>query len=373
LYFPAPWVAYDKSGVKQLGQEERLREFIVEFVTDELKPYRGKSADQIQQVVPEFRYLPRQCRQAVLEKIRQCPACGQRKTKQCLLCEYVLTHAEINTGVKVCPQCQASLKDHGHPVCKHGCATPSVRTSLNTNYSEDPDGANLGDYVVQKLPTDTERWLLEAKADFDRIHQDLYDFLVLVYRHFSEGGHKRDITRKLAIAKKLSLKAARRLRTEIQSTVTNNPVVMSLYKVLDEDRAIRTYLAVPMSRKAKDSIASKREASALLRENYKDLGIRPPKSEVQSSYEAEGNCFLDDGSRGSATYRAENANNSFREMAAQDILDSLIDASSETEVREYFNLKKKAPLPGIDMSDRDDYCGLEMSYDEETGYDVSVE
>jgi hypothetical protein len=123
-------------------------------------------------------------------------------------------------------------------------------------------------------------------------------------------------------------------------------------------------VAVPLTRKAKASMAARREASQLLRESYRQLGLKAP-----APPELGLTCFVDDGSCGTATYSVEN--NAMREVAAEEIITQLIAETSEAEVREYYNLKEDDPLPGVEIDGRDSYCGQDIAYDEEANYDVS--
>ena len=141
-------------------------------------------------------------------------------------------------------------------------------------------------------------------------------------------------------------------------------MLVSLYRFLDVPRASHASVAVPMTRRAKAAIGARREASQLLRENYKQLGIKTP-----SPTEPEMTCFIDDGSRGLATYWVEN--HAMREVAAEEMVTQLIADTSEEEVRAYFNLREDDPLPGAEIEGRDSYCGGDITYDEETGYDAS--
>jgi hypothetical protein len=376
LYFPDAWTPYAQDGSKMLGQEEVVRDFIVGWLTKELEPYKSQFADDIQLSEPKLRYIPRRCRLAIVAKIRQCPACGQRKTKECLDCEYIFSHRDINRGTQTCPKCGS---DDLHVVCRRKCQTPSVRTSFDAGFShEDSESkSKLGDYLIAgDDPEILGIWLVRSRPLLEEIHPKLFVYLRLTFAHFQKQGYKRLITNRLAAAETVSLKVARKLRKEIESTFRDNlhkPIIQELYRVLERTGDnYKQRLAIPISRRTKQAMQAKREASQLIREGRKELGLKgpdiAPAPERESTY-----ADYDPPSPGvdSKCYSSRlllETDGGLREIAAREILEeSLKDVGDEDDIRAYFGLEEDESLP----VEPDNEFMKETEYDENNGYDVA--
>jgi hypothetical protein len=150
---------------------DRLRLFIQEFLHLYLHPFRELSAEEIQKHTYQLRYIGRKCRLALLDKIRKCARYGQRKCKECSFCAYVLTHRETNKGAKDCPQCGETLKGNSKLVCRQGCDSVPIFTSLDTPCGGDGENP-LSEYVVNSLtfkhPT-LDTWLRAVRPDLEAL------------------------------------------------------------------------------------------------------------------------------------------------------------------------------------------------------------
>jgi hypothetical protein len=315
LYFPDEFAQYSHAEDTLLGQSESLRDFILSQVFKELQPYRGVSKEDIQKQERSLRYIPRRCRNAILNIIRGCPTCGKRKTKQCSECGRHLTHKETNSGTKDCPQCGLVLKGHSKLACRNGCTTPSARTSLDASYPAGTDVGTLSEYVVRPPKIDVAFEIESCRPDLNSLHPDLCDYVVTLYEHFRNSGTKRDITPTFAKQMGISQKAARALRTKLEKIILDNQhsrLFSWLYNLLAQSSDTMPYLAVTMAPETVSTIRAKREARTLLRQ-FNNTAPEP-------------DCADDDDSRGSASFIV--ANDDMRQIAAQDALETELDGAS---------------------------------------------
>lgn len=376
LYFPDAWAPYTSDGSKMLGQEERVRDFIVGWLGDELEECKKWLTGDIRTVEPKLRHIPRRCRLAIIAQIRKCPSCGQRKTKECLDCGYILSHRDVNKGAKACPKCCSSSL---HMVCRHKCATPSVRISLDTPFSDgdDTNQSKLSDYVTAPDDTpDLSVWLEETRPSLDGIHPKLHAYLTLVLAHFEDSGYKRYVTTHFAAQEEIPLKAARKLKKEIQKallTELHRPIIRELALLLEHCQDVRVpELAVPMSKRAKEAGNAKREATRLVRESFKELGI-PELSDppADAGWDDPESPVAGRDARCSSATSFVLADGGMREIAAQESLEAEIrDVADEDDVRAYFGLRKNEPIP----LEIDTECVHEedITYDDDTGYDLDI-
>jgi len=376
LYFPNAWEPYTQDGSKMVGQEEVVRDFIVGWLGKELEKYKSDFAEDVQLAERRLRHIPRRCRLAIVAEIRTCPACGQRKTKECLDCEYIFSHRDINTGAKVCPKCQSTEL---HVVCRHKCQTPSCRTSIDALFSDgESAGKNkLSDYVVEGRGT----FYLSERLELDRpmlekIHPKLHTYLKIAFLHFKRSGYKRYLTTALAAHEGVSLKVARKIKKEVLAAIRANlhrPVLQELYRDLEHSQDPNVpSLAIPMSKRTKEAVEARREASRLMRESRKELGLKPspapnpPPEPTWADYDPP--TANRDAECSSATTFLS-ADGGLREIAAQDVLEEMVkDVGDEDDVRAYFGLEEGDPIP-LNV-DTETMRGDSISYDENTGYDV---
>jgi hypothetical protein len=378
LYFPDLFTPYNQSGTQMLGQNGQVRDFVLLWLLEELKPHRGMSGGDIQRQEPKLRHLPRRARLAVLAVIRNCPACGKRKTKKCLYCGRILTHKEVNTRVKNCPECGIVLAGNHTMVCPRGCSTPSCRTSLDQAYlREDPEAAPLSGFVVQSARADVAFEIESLRPDLNALHPDLCDYLKLAYEHFANDGRKRDLTATLAKDKGLSHRAALKLRNNLGEIIRENvesPVLSALYAAFARDSRGVPYLAVDVSRQTKFAMEAKREATERLRQSCKELGL--PVRAVKRMQESPSapDCADPDDSRGS-TVTFVSANSEMRKLAVQDILEHIREADyvSDEDIAEYYDVESVEELTlKSDFLTDQRYAGQDIAYDEETGYDEEI-
>ena len=379
LYFHNAWEPYTRDGSKMVGQQEVVRDFIVGWLGNELSKCKDWFADDIQLAEPKLRHIPRRCRLAVIAKIRKCPSCGPRKTKECLDCDYIFSHRDINRGAKACPKCGSG---DTHVVCRHKCPTPSERTSIDASYSdaESETRSKLSDYLVERGPQEyIFVWLALARPLLEQIHPKLYVYLKVAFTHFKKSGYKRYLTTQFAAHEGVSLKVARNLKKEILTAFRENldkPIVQELYQRLEHDQDPNIpHLAIPMSKRTKDAIEAKREASRLLRECRKEMGLKssesllPPPEPTWADYDPP--TSGQDAECSSATTFLS-VDGGLREIAAQDILAHQIqDVGEEDDIRAYFGVGADEPIP-LDI-DTECMRGEDISYDENTGYDVGIE
>jgi len=389
LYFPDAWAPYNASGTKMIGQDAAVREFIVGWLGKELEECKEWcSTPEVMAASPGLRYLPRRCRLALLAEIRKCPACGQRKTKECLKCGYLLSHREINKGCKTCPAVIAKDSkgesvlcgsDEFHVTCRNLCHTPSVRTSIDAACCNEDGESNskLKDYVVAVDNTpEVLRHLEQSRPMLEDIHDCLYDLLRISFEHFEKGGQKRYLTRKLAEHFKVSLKVARKLRKEVLAAFAANldkPCIRELYSMLERSQDPGgARLAIPMSKRTKIAMAAMREASQLLRESEKELGVKTTEPDrVPTCFDYEPPIPGEAPEVRGSTYFVS-ADGGAREAAAQDILEyEMQDVADEDDVRAFFGLEEGediAPEVDPECTDAD-----RMGYDEDTGYTLEID
>jgi hypothetical protein len=366
LYFPNAWASYTTKGDTLVGQEEVMRDFIVGWLNDELKPHKDKFADEIQLLEPRLRHIPRRCRLAVISKIRTCPSCGQRKTKECVSCGRIFSHRDINTGVKICPKCGGSEL---HVVCRDKCETPQIKKILDAAApTEEGPGTNLSEYVIMRVPDkDVTRFLRSARPLLEQIHPSLYVYLRLVLIHFEKGGEKRYITNQLAKLENVSLKVARKHRKEIVAAFHANlhrPIVQELYQMLSDCQDDpRPELAIPISPITRSAIVAKKEAGELNRKAERELGIKHlPQPEEEPTWADP------DEARGSATWTVL-ADGGMREIAAQDTLEYEIrDVGDEGDIRAFFGVKESDPIP-LEI-DPECMAANFFAFDQATGYNL---
>ena len=267
----------------------RLRNFISEWLFTYFEPYNDASPEVVQSSAEGFRHIGRRCRNALLNVIRKCQVCGKRKVKQCLKCERLLTHREMNKKHDTCPQCSALLKGNVRLVCKNECDPLSVRTSLDVCYLDDDEqGAGLGEYLTVVAPPSLLSWLAESKSDLESLK--IYEGCRAFITAFAEGGI-RDVTGAWCEQQSICDKTARRRREKFLARIRElkaHPLVREFYRLIEANSdGPQVVLAVEESTDTREARKAKSAAARQLAEFHKTLS---PEGRVES--ERAANEFL---------------------------------------------------------------------------------
>lgn len=253
------------------------RDFIIKWLSDYLKPYKGAYPETIENAADEFRWIGRKCRFAFLKVIRDCPVCGKRKVKQCLTCQYVLSGVESNRKQSSCPECLNPLQGNYHLVCKDGCEPLSVRTSLDACYGDDADGANLSEYVYLDKKPDVLDWIAGWKPELEKL--GLYVGFLAFATAFLDGKGIRSVTSAWAKIESISTRQARRRKSQFLKAVElhrNHKLVRQTYRIIERAAGGDVHvLAVEESQKTEEARLARSEAAKANQEFYRDEELSP--------------------------------------------------------------------------------------------------
>jgi hypothetical protein len=279
---------------------DRLRLFIQEFLHLYLYPFRELSAEAIQKHTDQFRFIGRKCRLALLNKIRKCARCGQRKCKECFSCTYILTHRETNKGTKVCPQCLNNLKGNSRLVCRQDCDSVPIFTSLDTPCGDDGENP-LSEYVVSSLtfkhPT-LDTWLRAVRPDLEAL--GLYEGALVFQLALEKRVSTKQVTAIWAETHNISVKTARKRRTKFLKLIEqhrDNKLVQELYNVIIDgfDRTALAVVVVPESAVTKAARLARSAAARTLADFWRGYSVEArEQAELEVSRLQEISASLDE-------------------------------------------------------------------------------
>lgn len=265
------------------NQGDAKEDFIINFLLDYLLPYHSASPAELllSANAGAFKNLGNACQKALVNIIRDCPACGSRKVKECIKCSRKLSHKEQNAGIKDCPDCSQALKGKGyHLVCPYGCEPVTVRNILAEDHSEDGDGTPLEDYVVARQKLDLRKWLHDARVELEQL--GLFEGANVFAIAFLEGKGKRDITPTWSRMYGVSYKVARSRRNKFLERIAlhrDSKIVRQLYNAIlaASDRPTTPTLAVAESPATRAARRARSEAAKLMSEFYKTVSPKARK------------------------------------------------------------------------------------------------
>jgi hypothetical protein len=208
-----------------------------------------------------------------MDKIRKCARCGQRKCKECFSCTYILTHQETNRGAKACPHCGNDLKGNNRLVCRQGCDSVPIFTSL------DDGEKSLSEYVVSSLtfkhPT-LDTWLRAVRPDLEAL--GLYEGALVFQLALEKRVSTKQVTAVWAATHNISVKTARKRRAQFLKLIEkhrDNRLVQELYNVILDsfDRTASAVVVVPESAATKAARLARSAAARTLAEFWRGYSV----------------------------------------------------------------------------------------------------
>jgi hypothetical protein len=370
----------------------RRREFILEWLGEYFKPFRGLSGEALDAAIDtsldDFRWIGRKCKFAFLDKIRKCPVCAKRKVKQCRDCGCMLSHKQMNTrGLAECPECAAPLKNNHSLVCKEGCQPLSVRTSLDAIYGEDSN-SKLSEYVTLVVPETIQAWLRSWKPDLEAL--GLYTGFSVFVEALLAGSGVKSVTRKWSELEGVSLKVARARKKQFfvaLDIVRDHRLVREFYRQIEKvSDGPRIVLAVGESQSTREARLARAQAARDIAAFNRGLSPEAIKEGTEAAVAVADEILSADQDEIKSRKNPEIAlATRFRETDAgsehfrrEAELDSILEDCSLEDVAEYIGLALDPEWSEEECRQRVlqnatefyGYTGTELEPDSATGYDM---